>query len=59
MSKEKQFLQLHLQTEIVTVVGASLKVVCGGAEWRRKMGVDGKGNGKNERNGVILLATLE
>ena len=28
--------QLHLQNTIVAVVGTSLKVVCGGAEWRGK-----------------------
>ena len=39
MSREKQFLQLHLQNAIGTILGASLKVVCGGAEWRRKKGV--------------------
>ena len=57
MSKEKQFLQLHLQTAIVTVVGASLKVVCGGAKWRGKKGVGGNWNGKNERIDAILLTT--
>ena len=54
--KEKQFynciykMQLlkkcNFANAIVTMVGASWKVVCGRAEWRGKRGVDDKNNGE-------------
>ena len=57
-SRKRRGKKQFLQNAIVAVVGASLKVVCGGAEWRGDKGVGGKKNCQNERNDATLLTTF-